>query len=405
MSHDSITQPLASLLGALGIEAKHPRVLANLDASPAPVESPSVDLLVLGPEGLGPRPDGEHPARFAAWSSGLAQKGALLIRFDGPRDDASLAAWRDAAWPRLHVTAVLRPMDGGVRCERMSGVEKHRGEFDLRGDALLLHLSSDVLAPDATVQKFDANAEGWNGNPASPGYPHHRWMRRLVAEYAQARPEGGVGRILDFGCGAGWVGIEAALRTPGAHLAFFDPSPAMVRHAEDNARAAGLTDFEGRTGFGEAPPFPEGDEPPFDRVISSGVVSFSPDRQAWFDGLQRSCAPGASVVVGDISRDSAGFARRRKRKPMLPIRELNAMTRDEAIDALARRGFRVLRSSGYQLTWPIPQAMHLSETKLKGLLSRPLLWMNQAGAALDRGMRSPARSLFDSWMVEAIAPS
>lgn len=404
MSHDSIPQPLASLLDALGIEAKHPRMLATLDASQPPVEAPSTDLLVVGPDGLGPRPESGHGARFAAWSTELSQQGALLLRFDGPRDDGSLAAWRDAAWPRLHVTAVLRNIEGGVRCERMSGVEKHRGDFGAVGDALLLHQSADVLAPDATVLKFDANAEGWNGNPNSPGYPHHRWMRKLVAQYAKTTPEGGVKRILDFGCGAGWVGIESALMTPGAHLAFFDPSPAMVRHAEDNARAAGLRDFEGRTGFGEAPPFPEGDELPFDRVISSGVVSFSPDREVWFDGLQRSCAPGASVVVGDISRDSAGFARRRRRKPMLPIRELNAMTRDEATDALTRRGFRVLRSSGYQLTWPVPQAMHLSETKLKGVLSRPLLWLNQAGAALDRGMRSPARSLFDSWMIEAIAP-
>jgi SAM-dependent methyltransferase len=81
-----------------------------------------------------------------------------------------------------------------------------------------------VLSPDATVEKFDLNAGGWNGEPGHPGYAHFRWMRRHVARFAHAS---GAQRILDFGCGAGWVGIEAALLARAASLSAFDPSPAM----------------------------------------------------------------------------------------------------------------------------------------------------------------------------------
>jgi hypothetical protein len=43
--------------------------------------------------------------------------------------------------------------------------------------------------------------------------------------------------------------------------------------------------------------------------------------------------------------------------------------------------------------------MHLNETRLKGLLTWPLLWSNQAGAAVDRALGSPLQALFDSWVM------
>ena len=48
----------------------------------------------------------------------------------------------------------------------------------------------------------------------------------------------------------------------------------------------------------------------FDLVISSGVVSFSPDIDRWVDGLVGAVAPKGTLVVGDIHRDSRGFRRR-----------------------------------------------------------------------------------------------
>jgi SAM-dependent methyltransferase len=178
----------------------------------------------------------------------------------------------------------------------------------------------------------------------------------------------------------------------------------MVRQAEANARAAGLADFEGRTGFGEDPPFPRDGEPPFDLVLSSGVISFSPDPERWLDGLARSVAPGGTLVVGDVHAGSRGVRARRRRRPLLPVRELNAKRPEDVRAALERRGFRCEAGAGYQLTWPIPEAMHVNETRLGGVLTHPLLWLNRGAAALDGLLGSGRSGIFDSWVMRLRAP-
>ncbi len=140
-------------------------------------------------------------------------------------------------------------------------------------------------------------------------------------------------------------------------------------------------------------------EAPFDLVLSSGVISFAPERGPWLDGLASTVAPGGVLVIGDIHRDSRGFRRRRARRPLLPVRELNALTREEVHTELAERGFAHEASAAYQLTRPIPEAMHLNEQQLKGLLTWPLLWTNRLATAVDRGLGSPAPDQFDSWLM------
>jgi hypothetical protein len=110
----------------------------------------------------------------------------------------------------------------------------------------------------------------------------------------------------------------------------------------------------------------------------------------------RTVATGGTLVVGDINRDSAGMQRRRREKPLLPLREMNACTREEVRAALERRGLAFEAWSGYQLTRPIPQLMHWNEARIGGVLSAPLLWINRAGGALF-GELHPAR--FDSWVM------
>lgn len=376
-------EDLAPALSDLGIDPSAVTV-------PDPVGAPAATLLVVAAA--------EPTASLRTDADrGLAPDGALLLWLAGPRADAELARWRDALWPLLHVVGLYTFGADGVRRASQSGAaDLGSSAGELRGTLLVARRRAWVQSPAATVEKFDLNAKGWDGEPGGPGYPHFRWMRRFVGLYAPVRAGA---RVLDFGCGAGWCGIEAAKSASGTSLCSFDPSPAMVEITGENARREGVASFEGRTGFGEDPPFPRAGEEPFDHVISSGVISFSPDPERWLDGLARTVKPGGTLVVGDIHRDAAGFRRRRRQKPLLPVRELNASTLGQVRDGLVRRGFRYERGSGYQLTWPIPQVMHLNETRLKGVLTWPLLWANQLTASADRALGGRAGGAFDSWVM------
>lgn len=320
---------------------------------------------------------------------------ALFFLKDARRDE-ELARWRNALWPWLHVVALYRIANGRCERETLQGRREVAGAIAKSGVMIAAQRRERVLSPDATVLKFDTNAGGWNGEPGKPGYAHFRWMRKYVALFAKPA---GAKRILDFGCGAGWVGIEAALAAPGAELCAFDPSPQMVKLAGENARANGLTKFEGRTGFGEAPPFPAGGEARFDCVLSSGVVSFSPDRKRWFDGLASTVAPGGTLVIGDIHRESKGMLKRRTERPLLPARELNGLVAAQAQAELEQRGFTLEASAGYQLSWPAPQLAHYSDTRLGGALSPLVLAWNRMAAGPTT---NPAR--FDSWVLRLRAP-
>ncbi len=380
-----------------------------LEGAPAPLEGDSVAAAAPGsrwftaPPRAVPNP-ADRPGLSAVLERSLAPDGAVFVVVPGMGaelpSEALLARWRDQLWPLVHLAAVYTVAADGSLTRRtgdgrrlgLGAVAAPRAAFSV----LAGRRRAYTMSPAQTTLKFDANATGWDGRPGSPGYPHYRWMRRFVGRFVPARPGD---RVLDFGSGAGWVGIEAALRTPDVVLRAFDPSPELVRIATENARAAGVRDFEARVGFGEDPPFPAADEPPFDLTISSGVVSFAPEAGPWLDGLARTVAPGGTLVIGDIHPGSRGFERRRAAKALLPVRELNAYTRDEVRRALEARGFRHLRSAGYQLTRPVPELMHVNETRLGGVLTYPLLWLNQAAAGVDRRIGSPFQRHFDSWVM------
>lgn len=321
--------------------------------------------------------------------AGLASEGHVLVVGGRTEDAPELCSLRNALWPHLHV----------VRAYRMK-----RGEpvlrIELGGSTRLPHVATSdgyavlalerlvAMSPATTAQKFDKNAAGWNGVPGAPDYAHFRWMRKLLAVLGKpCRGES----ALDAGSGAGWVGIEAAKM--GAVVSSFDPSPEMVKFVLANAASEGVK-VEGRVGFCEKPPF----DGPFDLVLNSGVISFSPDADVFLDGLCGVVKPGGRLVIGDLNPRSRGMTRRRTQKPIVPVREMNASLREDVERGLERRGFRVEWRRFYQLTSPVPELIHRSKSRV---VQGGLLAANRVACAVDGALGSPLAPLFDSWILGA----
>ncbi|MCE9594829.1 MAG: class I SAM-dependent methyltransferase [Planctomycetes bacterium] len=390
--HSIEAASFAPILADLGIA---PEAIAFLDtaefgAMKSESKHGAGDVL-LGPIGGGLDPTAATVVHRRHADPRLGRESTLLLYFARPRDDRELARWRNQLWPWLHIVGVYRIDGGAVTRETLQGRASVPGQCALAGSILVAKRREHVMSQKLTTVKFDANAGGWNGEPGRPGYAHFRWMRRYVGRFAPVRDGA---RVLDFGCGAGWVGIEAALQAKDVELCSFDPSPEMVRIAGDNARSAGVKNFAARVGFGEEPPFPAAGEKCFDVVFSSGVVSFSPDIERWTDGLVATLADGATLVIGDIQRESRGMQKRRARRVLLPAREMNAQIAEEMRARLEKRGLVHEATAGYQLSDPIPQLTHHADKKLGGILSPILLGLNRLAAGNGLAPRQ-----FDSWVM------
>lgn len=385
--------PLAPVLEEEKLDAARMRAFGDA-AAPA---SGLRHALVATDAGKAPAAAASELVRFAR--EAVSDDGTLLLFCAGDPTDAELAAWRNAAWPLLHAVAIYRMSHAGVVKQTLQEKRALRRGSGVHGTLLVLRSRAAVMAPDATVAKFDQNAAGWNGEPGRPGYAHFRWMRRFVADFAEKHD---ARRVLDFGSGAGWVGIEAALASGGAHLSAFDPSPAMTKLVLENARSVGLHDVAVATGFGEDPPFPRAGEAPYDLVLSSGVISFAPDSERWIEGLVRTVARAGTLVVGDIHRDSRGMRERRATRPLLPVREMNAKTREEVRALLEARGFTFEAWCGYQLTGAVPRLMHFDATRLHGMLSGAILWWNERATARDLARGGADPDAFDSWVMRLV---
>jgi 2-polyprenyl-3-methyl-5-hydroxy-6-metoxy-1,4-benzoquinol methylase len=289
---------------------------------------------------LGARVRGEFEAK-------VGEKGMLLLETHAPFDARAIAAFRNAMWPAFHVFRAYR-VQNQQYVDRLTadGWEKLTKHFvaTWSGTAIAAMRRSSALAPDSIVTKFNKNAAGWSGDPKSPLFAHHRWMRKLVSDLGE--PKAGE-RTLDAGCGAGWVGIEAAKK--GAQVFAFDPSPEMVKFTNENAAKEGVK-LEAQAGFVEKPPWSE----PFSLVLNSGVVSFAPDAEKYLASLDALVAKGGRLVIGDLNPLSRGMAKRRAEEAILPIRELNALPRAEIEKALTARGYRLAARRYYQLTDPVP---------------------------------------------------
>ena len=179
---------------------------------------------------------------------------------------------------------------------------------------------------DRDVAAFDARAEGYEGGWL--GRLHQQIADRTVDLALSAGPA--PQRILDVGCGAGYLLRQLADRCPDAELTGVDPAPAMIAAA----RAAAAGDrLQWREGMAEELPFPDR---AFDLVVSTTSFDHWADQRAGLGECARVLAPGGWLVLTDLFSSL-----------LLPTlvggRRRKARTRRRADRLLAAAGFQTPR--------------------------------------------------------------
>jgi SAM-dependent methyltransferase len=102
-------------------------------------------------------------------------------------------------------------------------------------------------------------------------------------------------RLLDAGCGSGWLSRLIARRMPDCEVVGVDINPDYVAYAQLKAEAEGLTNLTYQVGAVGELPFEDGS---FDTVWSLMLMMFLPDRRGAIADLARLLRPGGRLVTG-----------------------------------------------------------------------------------------------------------
>ena len=174
--------------------------------------------------------------------------------------------------------AVMQP--GGCLCFRAEGAAP-----------AVARMSGSGMARDRDVAAFGERAhgydEGWRGRL------HHQIADRTadLARTCVPAPR----RILDVGCGTGYLLGRLAARAPQAEvLAGIDAAPAMIEVARDAAADDRLRFVAGTA---ERLPWPTA---AFDLVVSTTSFDHWADQRTGLAECARVLAPGGCLVLADL---------------------------------------------------------------------------------------------------------
>jgi ubiquinone/menaquinone biosynthesis C-methylase UbiE len=147
------------------------------------------------------------------------------------------------------------------------------------------------VPPHRDVAAFDKRApgyeQGWRGRL-------HRDIAGQAADLAVS-VHAAAGRVLDVGCGTGYLLRLLAGRCPQAtQLAGIDPAPSMIRAAE---QAADDRRLRFTVGAAERLPYPDD---AFDLVVSTTSFDHWADQWAGLGECARVLAPGGHLVLADL---------------------------------------------------------------------------------------------------------
>jgi ubiquinone/menaquinone biosynthesis C-methylase UbiE len=180
------------------------------------------------------------------------------------------------------------------------------------------------MARDRDVAAFAERAEGYDEG----------WLGRLHHEIADRTADLALAqvpaprRVLDVGCGTGYLLRRIAARTPdAAELVGIDPAARMVRVAQE-ATADPRVRF--LAGTAEQLPGPDGG---FDLIVTTTSFDHWADQQAGLRECARVLAPGGRLVL--VDQFSALYL-----PTLIGSRRGKARTRRRATRLLTRAGFR-----------------------------------------------------------------
>lgn len=179
--------------------------------------------------------------------------------------------------------------------------------------------------PDRDVHAFDRRANDYD--EGRHGQPHHDISDHVINLALEVHPT--PRRILDVGCGTGYVIKTLADRVPDAEqIVGIDPAPTMVKVARAN-----VPDLRARLDSGVAEDLPYADGA-FDLVVSTTSFDHWMDQARGLRECARVLAPGGHRVLADqfspLLWPTLIFARKGK-----------ARTRKRANRLLAAAGFDV----------------------------------------------------------------
>ena len=178
-----------------------------------------------------------------------------------------------------------------MKAERSVTMTDHRDVNGAAAASLKRLLKWIVRARDAR----------WMWDLFGPVYNRHilEPLSDLYEQIARDLPVNSPARILDVGCGRGYVTLLLAGRLPSASLAGIDYSATQVRAAERLRKRRDLANCRFEQGNAMSIPF-AGDH--FDAVVSVGSIKHWKDAPQGLGEIRRVLAPGRWAVVSETDK-------------------------------------------------------------------------------------------------------